>query len=149
MKKLKTSITLAVTVALAPGTAAEASFPGSNGQIAFVQEELDPDADSDYGPSTDFEVMVMEPDGSESRQLTFNDVYDSQVTWSADGTRLAVARGDDIYIIEEDGTESHPLGLGALGEEAHSPSWSPDGTKIMFTQSEKLYVKNADGSGVA
>ena len=146
-KKLTILMALAVMAIFISSTAAEAGFPGGNGRIAFVQEELDPDEDADYyGPSTDLEVFVMQPDGTESAQLTNNDVEDLRVSWSADGTRLAVARPDDIYILNADGTDSHAL---RVGEGADSPAWSPDGTKILFTSANKLFVKNADGTGSA
>lgn len=146
-KRLATLIALGLAMALSPITPAEASFPGANGRITFVQEELDPSEDADYyGPSTDFEVMVMEPDGSDARQLTFNDVQELGVAWSADHARLAVTRPDDIYILNADGTDSHALGA---GEGAHSPAWSPDGTKILFTFRNKLFVTDADGTGSA
>lgn len=40
-------ITFAVATVLLSPAAAEASFPGDNGKIAFVREELDPEASSE------------------------------------------------------------------------------------------------------
>ena len=56
------------------------------------------------------------------------DVSDPQ--WSPDGRRLAYVRGDDIRIVDADGSRdvlvaSHPSG-GSL------PRWSPDGRQIAF-----------------
>src|SRR4051794_3849660 len=56
------------------------------------------------------------------------DVSDPQ--WSPDGRRLAYVRGDEIRIVDVDGTRdvlvtSHPAGVSR-------PRWSPDGQRIGF-----------------
>jgi len=101
----------------------------------------------------------MASDGSDLQQLT-SDGQVMGLSWSPDGTRLAITRE---YAIGESrtGTDIYVLDL-ATGEErrlthdgtAWRPSWSPDGTRIAFTSNETgavrdadLYVMNADGSG--
>lgn len=145
-KHLRLVLTLALTAAVVPASAAQASFPGANGKIAFVQEEFDSEADPYDDPATDLEVMVMQPDGSDIQQLTSNDVYELGVTWSADGTQLLTTRSDDIYVLNADGTDSHALGV---GEAAHSPAWSPDGNRVVFVMHNKLFVKRSEGTGTA
>lgn len=145
-KNLNVVIMLALAAVMSSGSPAEATFPGANGRIAFVQEEIDPDMGEHESPRTDLEVMVMQPDGSEIQQLTINDEYDIGVTWSPDGTKLAVTRANDIYILNADGTDSHALRVGA---DAHSPAWSRDGNQIVFVMKDKLFVKASGGTGTS
>ena len=143
-KKLATLMALAVTAVLIPGTAAEASFPGDNGRIAFAQQEFDPEAAGyEDDPSTDVEVYTVAPEGGDPEQTTSNEVSDFAPQWSPDGTKMAVLRNDDIYILNADGSDSHALGVGYAG----SAAWAPDGRRLVFEQHGKLFVTNADGSG--
>jgi hypothetical protein len=51
-----------------PALATKGSYPGSNGKIAYW--DWDPD------PPYDTEIFVMDNDGTNIEQLTFNDVQD-------------------------------------------------------------------------
>jgi serine/threonine protein kinase/Tol biopolymer transport system component len=51
--------------------------------------------------------------------------------WSPDGTTLAYADGNDVFLARNDGTESHKL-VSAPGR-AFYLTWSPAGTKLRFT----------------
>ena len=82
----------------------------------------------------------------------------SFVTWSPDGTRIALsasgetygdrACGNVIWIVELDGTGSEQL----TREDAcdSDPVWSPDGARIAFTRStdgqQRAYFAQVDGS---
>jgi Tol biopolymer transport system component len=85
-----------------------------------------------------------------------------QLSWSPDGTKLAVGSSDDdgysIYTINADGTNSTAL-ADDDGDpfDYLSPSWSPGGTKIALmtiqTPGDLYYntrigVMNPDGSGI-
>ena len=54
-------------------------------------------------------VWVMAADGSEARQLTFGNFWERTLTWSPDGTHIAVGRivdmetRYDIYMVPLDG----------------------------------------------
>src|SRR5205807_1976594 len=72
--------------------------------------------------------------------------------WSPDGTRLAVRRNVDIYVIDVTG-QSDPVRLTTVGPLNQMPSWSPDGTQIAFMSTRELpgnypsvFLMNADGS---
>lgn len=97
-------------------------------------------ASQDRYDSQAYELFTMKPDGRELRQLTDNDVSDSQPDWAPDGDRLTFVRGDDkpvpnwkppdrtgqIWTMDASGTPAAGIASG------HSPTWAPDGTAIAF-----------------
>jgi TolB protein len=67
---------------------------------------------------------------------------------SPDGTRIAFRSGQDIYVMNIDGTERRRL-TDTPAYESH-PDWSPDGTQITFVTerdgNREIYTMHADGS---
>jgi Tol biopolymer transport system component len=57
------------------------TFPGPNGQIAFVKGV--------NGESETNEIFVMNANGSDQTQLINNDVSDEEPSWSPDGEKIA------------------------------------------------------------
>ena len=102
-----------------------------------------------------WEIYVMNSDGSEQTRLTDNPGEDTFPSWSPDGSRLIFSSATigytDIYMINVDGT-----GLTQLTDDPapeYDPSWSPDGSIIAFTRavdedprSAHIYLMQADGS---
>ena len=92
------------------------------------------------------EIYVMGSDGSNPTRLTNNPAQDNGPRWSPDGTRIVFHRGNNIYVMNSDGTEETLLPTTGV-----IPSWSPDGSKIVFHSSrdgqDEIYVINADGTG--
>ena len=74
-----------------------------------------------------FDVFVMNADGSHVRRLTDTPGEDNWPEWSPDGMQIVYSYGNDLRIMNADGTSAH-----LLAEDAGEPSWSPDGRWIAF-----------------
>jgi Tol biopolymer transport system component/DNA-binding winged helix-turn-helix (wHTH) protein len=71
-------------------------------------------------------------------------------TWMPDGSRLLVANGSDLTVVNEDGSDPHKLAT--VPGLAFWLRWSPDGQRLRFTlrdpkrQTSELWEVAADGS---
>jgi Tol biopolymer transport system component len=111
-------------------------------QIAFASNR-----DSHYPHN--FDIYVMQADGSNVRRLTDSPIYESEPAWSPDGSQIAFVRGYDpttgpvinlfgcadpkIFVINADGSEAfNPIN----GTRGTDPAWSPDGDRIVFSYND-------------
>jgi Tol biopolymer transport system component len=90
----------------------------------------------------DWNVWVMNADGTGATNLTQRAGFDSEPAWSPDGAKIAFARDNGIAVMNADGSNVH-----VLVSYGFFPAWSPDGSKIAFSDNSGVVVMNADGSG--
>ena len=188
------------TLLTSDGSYAKASWSPDGGKIAFecggiciinpdgtgrIQIDGNP---ADYGPDWspdgtkiaftrgdidffNYEIYVMNVDGSNHTKLTNNSLPEDGPVWSPDGTKLAFTSYDDCFDIGNgeilcfaasiftmnatDGSNQIFLTGGNVFDDldAGDPSWLPDGTKIafrgyktvgMYSRAE-VFVINANG----
>jgi Tol biopolymer transport system component len=108
--------------ALAGGPAALASFPGSNGDIAFA-----------HLTSRGVDISAMRPDGTHRRLLTGPGISRSPA-WSADGSIIVFTNADrrpeELCTMHADGTDPTCLTRDAVPQ--GWPAWSPDRRRIVY-----------------
>ena len=111
-----------------------------------------------------WEVFVMNTDGTNLINLTNHPAGDGSPAWSPDGKQIAFSSARDrkdaddenveIYVMNADGT--NPINLTNHPAKDSGPDWSPDGQQIAFstdrdrkddgTKNTEIYVMNADGT---
>ncbi len=119
--------------------------------IVFASTQGDDDEDQ----TTETNIFIMRPDGSDMSQVTDYSGSDWSPDLSPDGQTVLFVSGRDsksgIHRINVDGTGLERL---TPTDGTHSdPSWSPDGQKIVFVsdlddEGPEIYSMNADGSEI-
>ena len=84
-------------------------------------------------------IFVMKADGSEVTRLTRGaSHYQSDISWSPDGTQLIYELGHDteysLAIMNADGSDMRLLLPFPTAPDERYPDWSPSGKKIVFTK---------------
>lgn len=125
-------------------------LPVSNGLIAFVRTDPASVLAGD-GAAAKASLYVVNPDGSDLRELLPSVAPFSAAAWSPDGSRLAlettVGDASGIYIADADGSGLQLIARCPAGQDCgyNAPAWSPDGSRLAFL-SDGVWVVNTDGS---
>ncbi|MBI2264198.1 MAG: PD40 domain-containing protein [Armatimonadetes bacterium] len=130
----------------------QAVWSPDSSKIAFVSTR-----DTQPGDMyNQYEVYVMNGDGSDQRRLTQGPDSSYNPAWSPDGKKIAFTYGrdvSDIGAINVDGGDRTILT--DLPTDDKWPEWSPDGKSIAFTSEYpnfllyEMHTMNADGTGLA
>src|SRR6266850_1750287 len=129
--------------------AAQNSNPKFNGKIAFVTNRNGPPG----------EIYVMNPDGTNQKNITNSPASETRPAFSHDGKKIAfVKEFKGIYLMNPDGTSVATVLDGTVAgftSITSFPDWSPDDTKIVFNAIPKgsqdggdIYIVNIDGTGL-
>jgi Tol biopolymer transport system component len=91
----------------------------------------------------DFEIFVMNADGSDERQVTFNTgAHDRIPSWTADATQIVYDKNfSAIYVVNADGSGSE-----RKVADGFVPGTSPRGDRVVFSDGG-LVTMHLDGSG--
>jgi Tol biopolymer transport system component len=94
-------------------------------------------------------VFTIQTDGTGEHALTDGEALEGYPSWSPDGSRIAYAAGDELWVMNADGTDQRVVTdcrLPCVADMA--PSWAPDGAHLAFVRQEegggatRLYVLN-------
>jgi serine/threonine protein kinase len=115
----------------------------NTGRIAFASKR-----------NGNFEIYVMQADGSGMTNLTQNEAFDVVPAWSPDGSQIVFSSDRDdnfeIYVMQADGSGMTNLTQNEAFDA--DPAWSPDGSQIAFSSDRdddfEIYVMQTDGSGL-
>jgi Tol biopolymer transport system component len=118
--------------------------------IAFVTERNEPFPDSCWSSGCNKDIFVVNPDGTNLRNLTESNSDDWWFEWSPDGTRIVYeGKRDgmtDLYVVNIQTRET--LQLTDMPEDEWAGPWSPDSSRLLFSYEDDVYMINADGSGM-
>ena len=148
---------------LTPGSEANESAPNwraDGRKILFMSDRetaRNPNPRGARGP--DWEIFVMNANGSNPRQITDNELDDEDPAWSPDGSRIVFQRdfnpvigkvNYDLFTMAADGTDERRL-TDSRGVDDLQPNWSSRG-KIAFVSDgdgdPEIYSMRGDGSKV-
>jgi Tol biopolymer transport system component len=137
-----------------------ANWSPDGGKIAFMSDRVTPDNPDPRGKrGPDFEIFVMKANGSNPRQITFNDLDDEDPAWSPDGMRIVFQRDFkpgrgkvdyDLFTMAAEGTDERRL-TNSQGVNDAQSNWSSRG-RIAFASDRdgdnEIYTMRSDGSDV-
>lgn len=100
----------------------------------------------------DYDIFVMDQDGSNIQKLTENNAFDNYPRWSPDGNLISFESDRDridrdIYVMNPDGSDQKPITLNSSDDSF--ASWSPDGKWLVYISKSdgdnEIFVIDLDG----
>ncbi len=117
----------------------------TRGDNRVVRPELSPDGSRFVMRllrGTQEDIVIVQRDGTNWRDLTNDKFFDRYPRWSPDGKKIAFTSDRsgryEIWTIDADGTNLRQVSFDSPGD-ATLPLWSPDGTRLLF-QRNRLNV---------
>lgn len=127
-----------------------------DGQFIVFESDRDDPQPRKCFPNCNYNLYVMNADGSASRRLTTFPGPEGHASWSPDGARVvfeADRNGDgkgELYTVSISGGEPQPLLDDKYNNRA--ADWSPDGRQLAFMSDRDgaldIYVMDSDGSAI-
>jgi len=122
----------------------------TRGDREISRPELSPDGKQfvfRLSRRTQDDIVVMNRDGTNQRDLTHDAPFDRYPRWSPDGKKIAFASDRsgvyEIWTIDADGTNLRQITF--MNKEGTSfPIWSPDGKRILYRSAPKGYIIDAE-----
>ena len=95
------------------------------------------------------EIYIMNPDGSQQKNLTEHPANDHDPVWSPTGEEILFVsdRGGvkDLYLMKADGTQVRKVFRKLVDRE--NPTWSPDGRQLAYHRYSKIAIYVASRNG--
>ena len=118
----------------------------TRGDRRIMRPELSPDGTQFVyclSRHTQDDIVIVNRDGTNQRDLTNDAAFDRYPRWSPDGKRIAFVSDRsgvyEIWTIDADGTNLQQITF--LGKEGTSfPIWSPDGQRLIYRSSSNNFI---------
>ncbi|MDQ6693594.1 MAG: hypothetical protein M3014_04130 [Chloroflexota bacterium] len=150
-----------VRITVGPNNKATETVPLTGDQVDSVLPAWSPDGTlisyQSKEKSADYQVFVMNADGSNKHRVTAGKGYRGQAQWSPDGKTLVYVGGDtsdpatakELYLLPAAGGAEKAITN--MGKNLSHPTWSPDGKSILFMQGigqqdQAILLVGTDGS---
>lgn len=116
------------------------TFSPSGAKLAFIA----------YSATSGFQIWIAEADGTNAHPIADSGTGDTWPSWSPDGRHIAWKHGNDIWVMNPDGSDKRRLTRTPRLDEQF-PAWLPDG-RLSFVRgngttesSYDLWVMNVNG----
>lgn len=136
-----------------PRGGSDTGLVGVSGRILVID---DPKIVFSSNVDGDYDLYLMNGDGTETRQLFDLPGDQEWPEFSSDGTRIAyisdVSGRPQLYVCNRDGSDIRQVSNAPAPWEALNPSWTPDGSRLVYSWRDpaggtQSYVVGADGNG--